>query len=46
VFRTNRIVDDPLGQFQRQKQKRKQRQSHNKQQQLVAFRVLPDEGEK
>ena len=46
TVRTNGVINDPLGQFQRQKQQRKQRQGDQQQQQLVAFGVLPDKGEK
>ena len=41
----NRIVDDPLGQFQRGVEKRKGEHRHRQQNQLIPLGVLPDEGE-
>ena len=42
-LRADRVVDDPLRQLQRQKKEWKQKASDRKQDELVAFRVLPDE---
>lgn len=42
---TNGIIDDPLGQFQRQVQHGKQGRGHGQQDQLVAFGVFPDKAE-
>ncbi|WP_241482606.1 hypothetical protein [Leisingera sp. ANG-M7] len=45
AFGTNRVVDDPFRQLKRQVEQRKQASGHDKQHQLVAFRVFPDEAE-
>ena len=44
--RTNRVIDDAFGQFQRQIEQREERERHRQQDQLIAFGVFPNEGEK
>jgi hypothetical protein len=45
ILRTDCIVDDPLGQFQRGVKERKGKKGHRQQDQLFALGILPDEGE-
>jgi hypothetical protein len=46
LLRTDGVVDDPLWKFQCQKKKRKQQAGDRKQNELVTFRMAPDEAEK